>query len=301
MCFNLPLLLLCLVPIIGCTQHAEGELKYLGQQPPTLTPEVFAPGLISRKDRYEFGSVFNEDGTEFYYGVNVNHKSEIWYTKLANDKWSEPKALLENEKYGNNDPFLSPDEQRLYFISKRSEDGLSEKEDHDIWYVERTADGWSQPISAGPFINSGKNEYYISFTRSGTMYFSSNVRGESRNDFDIYYSPYVDESFQEPVPLGRTVNTASYEADVFVDPDESYIIFCASRKEGIGQGDLYISFKNPDGSWTTSQNMGALINTEGHELCPFVNSDGKYLFYTSNEDIYWVDAKIIARYRDEAK
>mgnify|MGYP001348859599 CR=1 FL=1 len=300
MSFN-SLLFLCLVPVIDCTQQTERALRYLGQKPPSLTPEIFAPEFISRKDLYEFGSVFNEDVTEFYFGVNVNHKSEIWYTKLANDKWSEPKALLENEKYGHNDPFLSPDEQRLYFISKRSEDGLSEKGDHDIWYVERTAEGWSQPVGAGPSINSDKNEYYISFTRSGTMYFSSNVREESRNDFDIYYSHYLDGSFQEPVSLGSAVNTAAYEADVFVDPDESYIIFCASRKEGIGQGDLYISFKNPDGSWTPSQNMGAPINTEGHELCPFVSSDGKYLFYTSNEDIYWVDAEILSRYRDAAK
>lgn len=279
-------------------QILESKLNYLGQEPPSLSPKIFAPYFISRRDLYEFGSVFNKSVTGFYYGVNVNDKSEIWYTMLKENQWTVPRALLPNEKFGYNDPFLSPDEKRLYFISKRSIDGRSEKDNHDIWYIERTVDGWSQPINAGPNINSDKNEYYISFTRSGTMYFSSNKNAESPNDFDIYYSVYADEKFQKPVVLNDSVNTRAYEADVFVDPDESYIIFCANRSEGIGQGDLYISFNNGDGTWTKSQNMGSPINTKGHELCPFVSHDGKYLFYTSNEDIYWVDAKIIDLYRD---
>lgn len=172
---------------------------------------------------------------------------------------------------------------------------MSEKNDHDIWYVERIENGWSEPVNAGPNINSDGNEYYISFLHDGTMYFSSNVKApdERRFDFDIYASSVLDEEFQKAIPLGDSINTPDYEADVFIDPNESYIIFCASRQDGLGQGDLYISFKNTDGTWTKSKNMGRPINSENHELCPFVSQDGKYFFYTSNRDIYWVDAKII--------
>ncbi len=278
---------------IGITND---ELKYLQQTPPSLTPEKFAPNVVSTKDEYEFGSVFNREATEFFYGVNVDGKDEIRYSKLTGGSWSQPKTLLEYSAYVYNDPFLSPDENRLYFISRRAMDGTGEPKDYDIWYVERQEDGLSEPINAGSQINSNQNEYYISFTRNGDMYFSSNKRG---NDFDIYTSRFVDGEFQEPTRLGDAINTPAYEADVFVDLDESYLIFCARREEGFGRGDLYISFKNPDGSWTPSKNMGEQINTEGHELCPFVSNDGKYLFYTSNQDIYWVDAKILEQYRDE--
>lgn len=272
------------------------ELKYLQQAPPSLTPEKFAPNVVSTKEEYEFGSVFNKDATEFFYGVNVNGKDEIRYSRLTGESWSPPTTLLEYSAYVYNDPFLSPDEDRLYFISRRATDGKSEPKDYDIWYVERQENGWSEPINAGPQINSDQNEYYISFTRHGDMYFSSNKRG---NNFDIYTSQFLDGEFQEPTRLGDAINTPDYEADVFIDPDESYIIFCARRKEGFGRGDLYISFKQADGSWAPSKNMGEQINTEGHELCPFVSKDGKYLFYTSNEDIYWVDARILEQYRDE--
>jgi len=84
---------------------------------------------------------------------------------------------------------------------------------------------------------------------------------------------------------------------VFIAPDESYMIFCAVRREGLGQGDMYISFKDANGNWGQSVNMGAPFNTEGHELCPFVSKDGKYLFYTSNQDIYWVSTAVLDNYK----
>jgi hypothetical protein len=75
------------------------------------------------------------------------------------------------------------------------------------------------------------------------------------------------------------------------------MIFCTNRQDGLGRGDLYISFKNEEDNWTTAVNMGSEINSELHQLCPFVSADGQYLFFTSNGDIFWVDAKIIGNYR----
>ena len=45
--------------------------------------------------------------------------------------------------------------------------------------------------------------------------------------------------------------------------------------------------------------MGNLINSEGHEFCPFVTADGRFFFYSSRKDICWVDARILDRYRSE--
>ncbi len=284
-----------LIPVIGYSQKKGDQLKYLEQEPPSLTPKVFAPGLISKSEQSEFGSVFNKEATAFYYGVDIGGRTEIHYTELKDSGWSKPKVILSHEKYGYNDPFLSPDGKRLYFISQRTLDGVDAKQDHDIWYVEKEGDKWSDPINAGSNINTNRDEYYISFTATGTMYFSSNkITSEKRgNDFDVYFSENIDGKFQEAIALDHSINTSNYEADVFIDPKETYIIFCARRPEGLGRGDLYISFKNTDGTWTKSVNMGDKINTKKHELCPFVSHDGKYLFYTSNQDIYWVSAEII--------
>ncbi|MDX1641920.1 MAG: hypothetical protein R3220_09505, partial [Balneolaceae bacterium] len=63
------------------------------------------------------------------------------------------------------------------------------------------------------------------------------------------------------------------------------------------RGYLYICFKEKNENWSEAKNMGNLINTAEHELCPFVTKDGNYLFYTSDGDIYWVDAGILLDYK----
>ena len=287
----------------GLVRIPQPKGKYFGLKKPGKTPQIFAPNFISNEE-YEFGSVFNAKGDEFYYGVDVNGKSEIRFTERKGSRWSNPIVLTTHDTYGFNDPFLSPDEQRLYFITKMPLDKQGpNRPDHDIWYAERTEDGWSEPINAGPQINSDGFEYYISFTKDGTMYFASSKNApEERKGFDtdIYYSKFKNGEFQEAVRLSEAVNTPAYEADVYVAPDESYLIFCSTRQGGFGRGDLYISFKNSDGTWTQAINMGDKINTQGHELCPFVTLDGKYFLYTSREDIYWVKASVIADLRNQS-
>ncbi|HEY5747248.1 MAG TPA: hypothetical protein VIU12_14300 [Chryseolinea sp.] len=260
-----------------------------------MTPKVFAPEVVSLKADYEFGSVFSNSGNEFYYAVNVGPIAEIRSIVRTGDTWSKPKTVITSDKYSHNDPFLSPDDKKLYFISDRPMDGQGDKKDYDIWYIEKTGNGWSAPKNAGPSINSDQNEYYVSLTKSGTMYYSSNGKGGGNSNHDIFSAKATKAGFQEAVLQSDRINTPSYEADVFVAPDESYLIFCAERPDGYGSGDLYVSFKNTDGTWTKAKNMGDVLNTKGNELCPFVTRDGKYFFYTSNKDIYWVDAKVIGQ------
>lgn len=272
--------------------------KYMGQPEPVLTPKLFAPNFISTEEQ-EFSCCFNAEGTEFFFGVDMGGRNEIRYTKMTDSIWSKPKVLLTHETFGYNDPFLSPDENKLYFISSQTLDGTGKPKDIDIWYIERTKNGWSPPINAGTNINTKGNEYYISFTNEGTMYFSSDGHSDKTNTLhDIYSSKNENGKFQKPIRLGNAINTAAYEADVFISPDESYIIFCSERENGFGRGDLYISFKNEDHTWTPSVNMGDKINSANYEYCPFVSKDGKYLFYTSNQDIYWVSTEILNTFKN---
>ncbi|RRB02553.1 TolB family protein [Larkinella rosea] len=270
---------------------------YLNQKPPGLVAEVFAPGAVSAKDKYEYGSVFSKDGKEFYYAVIINKKPQIRLIRFENNHWTEPAIVLASDQYEYNDPFLSPDGTKLFFISDRAADGKGAKKDFDIWYINRTKTGWdsSRIISAGKFINAGKNEYYMSFTKDGTMYFSSN-RGTGQandNNYDVYSSRFSKGEFQPAQKLDGAVNSDHYEADVFVAPDESYLIFCAERPDGLGKGDLFISFKDAKGGWQKAKNMGKTVNTDQYEFCPFVSSDGKYLFFSRDGDLFWISSEVI--------
>ena len=215
--------------------------------------------------------------------------------KCENNAWTKPVILLSHEKYGYNDPFLSPDGQRLFFITDRALDGKGDKKHIDIWYIQRAGRGWSEPVNAGPEINTNKNEYYISFTKNGSMYFSSNGGTSSDNDknYDIKTSGDKNGKFQPSSTLSDAINTSNYEADVFISPDEKYIIYCSERSEGKGKGDLYISFKDENGKWLPARNIGEPVNTSGYEFCPFVTNDNKYLFFSRDGEVYWVSTKAI--------
>lgn len=237
--------LLCILIILVVAIATRAQTDYLGQPSPGSTPALFASDLIATSGVTEFGSIFSKDGTEFFYAAEPGGVAQIRYMKLVAGKWSTATTILSHAVYSYNDPFLSPDERRLYFISNMPMNGSGEKKDYDIWYVTREADGWSAPKNAGSKINSPGNEYYISFTKTGTMYFSSNGKAtdEKKENYDIFTSRNVNGEFQTAIKLPEAINSPYYEADVFADPDERYVIFCANKPGGNGGGDLYISFK----------------------------------------------------------
>ena len=295
------LLILALTLFVVATalaQHTDKtQAKYFNQPPPGMISTIFAPGIVSTPES-EFGSVFSKNGNEFFYSVDDSGKYEIRTMKFASKAWTSPEKLLVDDVYSYNDPFLSPDEKRLYFVSNLPLSGTGDKKDFDIWYIERQGDEWSKPINAGPSVNSKKNEYYVSFTKNGNLYFSSAVNDvDNKDDYDIYVSKNVKGELQPAVRLDSAINTPHYEGDVFVAYDESYLIFCGNRPGTFGRGDLFISFKNANGTWTKAKNMGKAINGERTEYCPVVSHDGKYLFFTTKGDIKWVDARIIESLR----
>lgn len=283
----------------ACKNSKLESLRYIDKEKPGLKPKLFAKDFITKKERAEFGSVFNKEGTEFYYADDTDGKAKILASQIVNGKWTTPISIIEDDVNSFNDPFLSPDEERLYYISDKPRNAQDTIKDYDIWYSKREGKDWSSPINAGPVINTDSNEFYISFTNSGTMFFASNKnkKAKRQHDFDIYRSESINGKFSLPEKLSDSINSKRYEADVFIAPDERYIIFCSARREGYGSGDLYISFKDDDGSWTTAQNLGDAINSEKNDICPFVTYDYKYFFYTSSQDIYWVSTDYFKQFQ----
>ncbi len=296
---NIGTALFTITMLTAQAQHME-TARYFNQPVPGLAAKIFAPGIISTDKESEFGSIYSKDGSEFYYAVQAsNGKAELRGMKWAANTWSKPEVILGHGVYSYNDPFLSPDEKRLYFISDQPLSGDGPKKDFDIWYVERNGGSWSKPINAGPNINSSKNEYYTCITSDGTIYYSSNVKSLQGgvDDYDVFMAKPDNGKFKKAVNIGSPVNTESYEGDVFVAPDGSYLIVCSDRPGGFGAGDLYISFRKADGSWGEAKNMGKEINEDRYQYCPIVTPDGKYLLFTSKDDIRWIDAKVINKFR----
>jgi len=275
---------------------------YLGQKPPGIEPEIFALGFIST-EKNELNSVFTPDGKEFYFAVSIPGRGyKIYVTKEKEDGWSRPHMVPFSSKKSDVDMCITRDGTRMYFGSTRPVNGIPQT-DFKIWYVERIGTNWSEARYLDSPINSGRRALYPTVSARGTMFFQA-IRSDSYGSRDIYFSRLVNGTFQEPVHLSGEINSEFGEGDVLIAPDESYLIVNSNgRPDDLGKGDLYISFKEDDGSWTAMKNMGAPINSEYTDYCPMLSPDGKYFFFTStrsgNGDIYWVNVQIIENIRQE--
>ena len=301
--FGLGIVLLICISFANWASAQQNDLplfkgSYLGQKPPGLIPEVFAPGFIST-DKSELNSVFSLDGKEFYYTIYTPEpvgNYTIWYTKMIDGVWTEPEIPSFCSEHTDVDMSFSPDGKQIYFCSRRPVPG-NPKPEYYIWYSNRLKDhSWSEPILMDFPVNTPFSETYPTFTKSGRMYVASNRTG-SIGSKDVYSIDYVDGKYTNAVNLGDSINTEYGEGDTFISPDESYmIITCWGRPKGKG---MDISFKKEDNSWTQKVNIEKALNWDIVGGCPYVSPDGKYFFFTSNGDIYWVSSEIIDKVRTE--
>lgn len=99
---------------------------------------------------------------------------------------------------------------------------------------------------------------------------------------------YDKGSYSNPIELDTPIKST----ECYFALDNSYVIF-ASASPGYRKLDLCVRFLKNDGIWSKPINLGKNINSSESESAPVISPDGKYLFYNSDGEFYWVSAKII--------
>jgi ankyrin repeat protein len=274
---------------------------YLGQPAPGRVRTPFALDIVSTHT-FQHGTVaFSPDGAEAFWSSSLPDVEPgysygmIVTSRVENGRWTPPRlAPFSRPRVGDDVPFFHPDGSKLFFISRRDGGGES------IWWVDRKPDGWSEPrrVEGGP--NTKGMHWQFSVAADGSIYFNSADPGGAGRG-DLYVSRFADGRYQDPVSVGAPLNTEFDEAAPFIAPDQSYLLFMRQGGPGgAGSVDLYASFRSADGTWSPPRNLGPGVNTAEDEICPIVSPDGRYLFFNSGADNYWVDAAVIADLRSGA-
>ena len=256
------------------------------------TPQVFAPGTISDANE-QWRITFTPDGRTAYFAESekffpVTRTATIYASTMQDGVWSVPVVAPFSGAYSDIDPFITPDGQRLYFSSIRPVNGSS-RGDIDIWMVQRTAQGWSEPIHLGPEVNSADDELYPSVSNDGTLYFASGPRAPAAGaHYDIYRAHRRGDGFTGREALGPSINTlptpadpgrqAAWEFNPEVSPDGTLLVFTSLRPGGHGLGDLYVS-RFVAGAWTPALNLGPAVNTAADEYHPTLSRDLRQLYF----------------------
>lgn len=231
----------------------------------------------------------SKDGNEAFFTVQSPNQeiSQLAYIKKNKNGWSKPELLPFCDSYMYLEPFLSFDNNRLFFASNRPlNDSINKKKDFDIWYVERRHkdEAWSKPKNLGKPINSELDEFYPSVSKNGNLYFTM-VSPDGFGKDDIYYCEWKDDKYSNPILLGENINSAGYEFNAFISEKEDFIIYSKYKeKDGQGSGDLYISKKDTKGNWQKAVNLGTPMNTKYMEYCPFYDEQNQILYFTSKRN-----------------
>jgi Tol biopolymer transport system component len=259
---------------------------------PDSAAMIFLPGIVS-KDSVDFGSAFSPDGKSFYFARSENKKSKIYVSNHNGINWTAPLQVSFNVgQYSTADPAFGID-GKLYFISNRPKDQSDTLLDYDIWSVKPLPNGsWAEPENLKN-VNSDSDEFYISFSKKGNLYFSSSRKG-GYGEEDIYVSKFIEAQYSSPVNVGNIINSEKSEYDPCISANEDFIIFASSgREDAIGKADLYCSKLNGNNQWHKPINIGKEFNTQAREYCPYFSPDSKYFFYSSEGDIKWINAQIV--------
>ena len=266
---------------------------YLGQKTPGTVPQVFLPGIVSTKEYVELSNTISPDGKEFYFARRIDKKDMMMVVRWEKDALTQPQEATFLKVARGFEPHISPDGRKL-FITRfapppsglAEEKNLSPQDQEaqmvNIWVMERNGSGWGEPKYC-------VNGMYVTTSNSGAI-FTTDIRSTSEG---ICRFRSVNGKYSEREHLRGGVNSPKPGAHPCISPDESYLVFDSKRSENPEDSDLFVSFRRLDGAWGDAVNLGPHINTPSSDICASLSPDGKFLFYQSRGDIYWVSTRII--------
>jgi outer membrane protein OmpA-like peptidoglycan-associated protein len=106
-------------------------------------------------------------------------------------------------------------------------------------------------------------------------------RDDKFGNGDIFESYLKGEIWSDPIPMPKVINSPAHESSASIAPDGRMIYFVSERDGGKGGRDIWKCSKASDGTWSTPENLGNIINTKADEESVFIHPDGKTLYFSS--------------------
>lgn len=189
-----------------------------------------------------------------------------------------------NTEFPEYSPVIAPDESFMIFTSRREETTGGEKdwngqffEDLYIAQYDKKKNSWKKVENMGSNINTPGHEASVSISHDGNKLFIYKADNETGN---VYMSEREGKDWSVPRKI-KEISSKAWETHACLSPDEKTLFFVSDRKKGLGGRDIYICSKQGDGEWSKPKNMGPQINTQWDEESPFMLSDNKTLYFSS--------------------
>jgi Tol biopolymer transport system component len=267
------------LPVLNAQDKDMISHNILFGTPPDSIPVVFAKGIVSVGDRYEYGLAISPDYNEIFFTAESPAKGLQVMKRVEKGDWTYPEAAnLRGTNSWEFEAFYTFDGKKLYFSSDVNDTSR-------LWCSEKSEKGWNRPFLLKSPVNSTP-VFWATVAKNSTMYYTN------LSVFQIYKSKLTDGQYRTSEKGG-----VAFGIHPFISPEEDFILFN-------GKGDIYIAFRTNEGKWTEPVKLGIQIcSIEYDETCPSLSPDGKYIFFSryndknGKSDIYWVSSSIIERIR----
>ncbi|MDF2454410.1 MAG: yiaD [Cytophagaceae bacterium] len=177
-------------------------------------------------------------------------------------------------------PVVTADRKTLLYTVRS---GQKSTDDENIFTSKWENGKWATPYSISTTINTKYNEGASSMSADGkTIVFASCNRADGVGSCDIYISYKEGEEWSVPENMGKKVNAAGWDSEPSLSADGKVLYFSSERSGGYGREDIYVSYKQENGTWGVAKNLGPVINTEGREVSSFIHASGSTLYFSTN-------------------
>ncbi len=220
-----------------------------------------------------------EEGQKETLNKKIEQLKFIQFAK-ANPVKINPEKLpstINSPSYSEYLPSLTADGQTLFFTRV-----INNQE--DLFYSFRDSNGQWIEARLMPNINTYENEGAHCISADGktiVFTFCSDGKTGKPRGCNLYMSQLRGNQWTEPEFL--SINSTAWDAQPNLSADGRTLIFASRRKGGQGGTDLWVSYRNRYGKWSTPFNLGEPVNTKGNEESPFQH--GNTLFFKSDEHI----------------
>lgn len=245
-------------------------------------PELMGPPLNSLPLQYL--PTLSPDEQEFYFtgrkGQEGRSDEDLYVVQKIGTGWSEPRSISQevNSPYNEGACTISGDGNTMVFSvceAPMSKTGC------DLYISYRKPDGsWGRPVNMD-LVNSRFWDSQPSLNPDGTELFFASSRPGGQGKIDIWVSNLgADGTWQTPVNLGPTINSAEDEGAPSLHANGRTLFFASKGHIGFGGYDLFLAERDADGHWSIPQNLGYPLNTHHHESALFVNAKGAEAYMT---------------------
>lgn len=193
-----------------------------------------------------------------------------------------------NSSYDEHSPVLSTDGKSMYFVRVGHPGNVGGKDDKgDIWFSTLDEENkWSVAQNLGAPVNNASKNGVVGISADGqTLYlnfqYGKNLQAPLKPGLSYTKKSTSGWEHPESWEIEYFQNKSDHQS-ICISADGKVMVMSIESFGTYGAEDLYVSFKKASGSWSEPKNLGGALNTSFQELTPFLSSDNKTLYFSSN-------------------